>query len=88
MGNLFKGHSLVVKVPHLTSELAVRLLLLLAFMWTDVSTPFFRTIRKEEAWLYGYPHQDSYVPTYMLWLMVTVVRSPSILCRSSSSVSP
>ncbi|XP_037076859.1 phospholipid phosphatase 5-like, partial [Pollicipes pollicipes] len=32
--------------------------------------PFVREIRPEEAWIYSYPHVDSYVPTSALWFLV------------------
>ncbi len=59
--------------PPLMSEVAVRVGLFLFFVATEMKSPFVRVIRKEEAWLYGYPKQDSYVPTSMLWVMVTFV---------------
>ncbi len=67
--------------PNLVSEILLRLFLLGAFLAMEGRQGFFRTIRKEEAWLYGYPHQDSFITTTTLWMMVAIVRGRTFFLK-------
>lgn len=58
---------------YFAAEVCVRIFLLLVFLKTELTDPFVREIRPEEAWLYSYPQTDSYVPGSALWLLVFVV---------------
>jgi len=56
----------------------VRIFLLLVFLKLELSDPFIREIQPEEAWLYSYPHTDSYVPAAALWFLVLAVPTAAI----------
>ena len=55
---------------YFAAEVCVRIFLLLVFLKTELTDPFEREIRPEEAWLYSYPQTESYVPGSALWFLV------------------
>ncbi len=71
--------ALLRRHPGLACEAGVRAALLGVFLVTEFLEPFHRVIQAEEAWLYRNPRTDSYVPTRMLWVMVTAVPSCGVL---------
>ncbi|XP_043217673.1 phospholipid phosphatase 5-like [Amphibalanus amphitrite] len=58
---------------YFAAEVCVRIFLLLVFLKTELTDPFERQIRPEEAWVYSYPQMDSYVPGSALWFLVVSV---------------
>lgn len=61
------------------SEILIRVFLLLLFVELERCQPFVRKIQPEELWLYRNPITDSYVPTNLLWTIVTFVPLSAII---------
>ncbi|XP_071827594.1 phospholipid phosphatase 5-like [Apostichopus japonicus] len=63
-------------------EILLRILLFVAFVFTDKMKPFQRIIQPEEWWLYNNPRTDSYVSTNSLYVLVSVVPMAVIIITS------
>lgn len=57
---------------NLVVETFIRLFLAVICMYLDNLEPFHRKIQPEELWLYKNPRTESYVPTSLLWPVVTL----------------
>lgn len=64
---------MVTQKLSLQSEIAVRIVLICFFLYTDHARGFFRKIQPEEFWLYKFPKTESYYPSRYLWLTVLLV---------------
>ena len=68
------GTSTIGQFPAtLAAEAVLRVVLLVGFVVLEYWAPFERVIQPEEAWLYRNPQTASYVPTSLLWPMVSLV---------------
>ncbi|ERL84811.1 phospholipid phosphatase 5 [Dendroctonus ponderosae] len=59
------------------SEVSLRAVLYMIFMWLDKQTPFIRHIEEEELWMYRYPSIPSIVPKWGLYILLVLI--PAIL---------
>jgi len=61
-----------LSVRRLLTEVCFRILLLIAFLYSETLKPFIRIIQNEEWWLYKYPLSTSpTIPTFQLYTIVT-----------------
>ncbi|KAF7266429.1 hypothetical protein GWI33_020260 [Rhynchophorus ferrugineus] len=54
------------------SEISLRIILYLLFLWIHGHAPFIRHIEEDELWMYRYPSVPSIVPKNVLLIVIIV----------------